>query len=391
MRASWTPAWAAANGAWAASAVASACRWSSSASREIALRECDRAEPGESEGRVLTEPDAPRELERAPVALDRRCAVLPALRDPRLEQQPGNAKRVVPDRVRMAMDRRRHRGDRSNVAVTRRRRRPDDAARRDAPVISRRLERGRRVSRHRVSAFADAGLRKREGERQLREPQLPGSRGRRGERERALARRQRGVEIELLGRQIAEAREQLDPQLHRCVIARRRQREIEEAPSLGNAPGQAEVPRQRSEPNRDARVRRVPRVRERGPEIVVLERQPALAAQPIRPAQVRPRVVGEGREVVGVGGASGGEPAALGKTLEHVVAHRVEHVVTGDAARERRRHDRLVDKRSNEVRDGRLAEAVASRRPRRARPTTRRPGGRQACWSSVFSSPCRRS
>ena len=91
---------------------------------QIALRKCDRAEPGESEGRVLAEPDAPRELERAPVSLDRRCAVLPALRDPRLQQQPGDAKRVVPDRVRMAMDRRRHRGDRGDVAVTRRRRSP---------------------------------------------------------------------------------------------------------------------------------------------------------------------------------------------------------------------------------------------------------------------------
>src|SRR4029077_12719543 len=115
-----------------------------------------------------------------------------------------------------------------------------------APVISRRLERGRRAPRHCVSPFGGAGMRQREGERQLCEPELPGGRSRCAERDRALTRRERDVEIELLGGQIAEAGEQLDPQLYRRVVARGGgQREIEEAPSLGNAPGQTEVPRQR--------------------------------------------------------------------------------------------------------------------------------------------------
>ena len=232
------------------------------------------------------------------------------------------------------------------------------AARRDAPVVPRRLERRRRGSRHRVSPSAVTGLRQREGERQLREPQLPRSRGGRGERERALARRERGVEIELLGREIAEAREQLDPQLDRCVVARRAS-----ASSRKRRPSETRSARakyQPSVPSRIAtrRVGRVPRVRERGPEIVVLELQPALPAQPIRPAQPGARLVGERREVLGVSAAGGGEPAALGETLEHVVADRVEHVVAGDAARERHRHDRLVDQRGDEVRDGRLVEAV---------------------------------
>jgi hypothetical protein len=46
------------------------------------------------------------------------------------------------------------------------------------------------------------------------------------------------------------------------------------------------------------------------------------------------------------------------ETLEHVLADRVEHVVAGGAAGERGRHDRLVDQRCNEIRDGRLVEAV---------------------------------
>ena len=96
-----------------------------------------------------------------------------------------------------------------------------------------------------------------------------------------------------------------------------------------------------------------------------------LPAPPFRPAQLDARLVGECREVLGVGAAGGGEPAALGETLEHVLADGVEHVVPGDAVRERGRHDRLVDQRGNEIRDGRLVEVVrrcdrGERRERRA-------------------------
>src|SRR4029450_10993913 len=84
-------------------------------------------------------------------------------------------------------------------------------------------------------------------------------------------------------------------------------------------------------------------VTQRRPEIVVFQLQAAFPAQPVRPAQLDARLVGECREVFGVRAASGGEAAAPGETLQHVLADRVEHVVTGGAARERGRHDRFVD------------------------------------------------
>ena len=139
---------------------------------QVAARERARAECGERERRVVAEPDARRELERAPVCLHRGRAVLPPLRHPRLEQQPRDAERVVPDRVRVAEDRRRHGGDRGDVPGARRASRADEAARRGAPVVPCRLERRARVSRHRVGPLLVAGLREREREGQLREPEL---------------------------------------------------------------------------------------------------------------------------------------------------------------------------------------------------------------------------
>jgi hypothetical protein len=84
-------------------------------------------------------------------------------------------------------------------------------------------------------------------------------------------------------------------------------------------------------PSRTAtcRVGRVASVRQRSPEIVVLQLESAFPAQPFRPAQLDARLVGQCREVFGVRAAGGGESAALGETLEHVLAHRVEHFVAG--------------------------------------------------------------
>ena len=227
MRPSWTRAWAATHGAWAASAVGKRLPLELLGLAQIAARERVRPEPGEGERRVVAEPDAPRELERAPVRLHRGGAVLPALRHPRLEQQPRDAERVVVDRVRVTADRRRHGGDGGDVAGAGRAYRADEAARRGAPVVAGRLERRGRFSRQRVGLSLVAGLRQGERERQSREPQLPGRRRARGERERAFARRERGLEIELLGREVAEDGEQLDPQLDRGVVARGRQRQLE--------------------------------------------------------------------------------------------------------------------------------------------------------------------
>ena len=120
MRASWTRAWAATHGAWAASAVASAWRWSSSASRRSPLASAIDPSAGERERGVVAEPDAAGELERAPVRIHRGRAVLAPLGHPRLEQQPGDAERVVADRVRVTADDRRHRGDGRDVAGVRR-------------------------------------------------------------------------------------------------------------------------------------------------------------------------------------------------------------------------------------------------------------------------------
>ncbi len=72
--------------------------------------------------------------------------------------------------------------------------------------------------------------------------------------------------------------------------------------------------------------------------------------------------------------AGGGEPTAIRETLEHVkLADRVEQVVAGGAAGKRGRHDRLVDQRCNEIRDGRLVEAVPRREGDEATAGTRRP------------------
>ena len=151
-RASWTRAWAASHGASAASAVASACRWSSSASRRSPPASAIAPRPARANAAWSSNPMRPRKLERAPVRLHRGRAVLPSLRDPCLQQQPRDAERVVGDRLRVTADRRRHRGDGGDVTGARRARRPDEAARRDAPVVPGRLERRAAASRAIASA-----------------------------------------------------------------------------------------------------------------------------------------------------------------------------------------------------------------------------------------------
>ena len=130
------------NGAWAASAVASACRWSSSASRRSPLASAIDPSPASANAAWSPNPTAPASSSARRYASTAAARVLPSLRDPRLEQQPGNAERVVADRVRVPADRRRHRGDGGDVAGARRADRADEAARRDAPVVAGRLERG---------------------------------------------------------------------------------------------------------------------------------------------------------------------------------------------------------------------------------------------------------
>ena len=103
----------------------------------------------------------------------------------------------------------------------------------------------------------------------------------------------------------------------------------------------------------------------------MLEVEPVEPGLPFASAKFRPCCVGERREVLGVRPPGGGEAAALGKTLERVVTHRVEQVVARTFGGERHREDRLVDEHAEEVRDRRLVEPFArtdgvERRQRRA-------------------------
>jgi hypothetical protein len=103
---------------------------------QIAVRESDRSESGESERRVVAEPDSPGELERAPVRIHRGRVFPASLGRPRFEQQHRGAKRVVSDRVRVTAGDRGRRGDGRDVAGVRRTDRANEAARCDAPVVS---------------------------------------------------------------------------------------------------------------------------------------------------------------------------------------------------------------------------------------------------------------
>ena len=210
-------------------------------------------------------------------------------------------------------------------------------------------------------------------------PEFPGRRHAHGERERAFARRERGVEIKLLGREVAEGGEQLDPQLDRCVIARGRKRQIEEAPSLGDALDQREVQPERPEPTRDRWVGRL---------ASVLQAQPrdcrflAPGALPQRshcgPRSSTRAWSASAAKYSAWAPRGGGESAAPGEKLDHVLADGIEHVVAGGAARERGRDDRLVDQRGAEIRHGRLVEAARRCDRRRATKATPLRGERQA-------------
>ena len=85
------------------------------------------------------------------------------------------------------------------------------------------------------------------------------------------------------------------------------------------------------------------------------------AAPPVRPAQLSVRLLGEGREVLGVGGADGLQLTGVREPLEDVVADRVEYVVAGRAVHERGGDDRLVHECGDEVGHGRLVEAAGGR------------------------------
>ena len=224
--------------AWAASAVAR-LPLELLGLAQIAVRESDRSESGESERRVVAEPDSPGELERA--LRIHRGRVFRVLGRPRFEQQH-RAKRVVSDRVRMTAGDRGPRGDGRDVAGVRRTDCANEAARRDAPVVSSRLERGGRVVRQRASAFDVARLPK--GERasveRSRAAMVP---QRSRQARRAFAGHERGTEIELFGCDVAEvgaARSATRPERHRpwprASSRKRRPSETRSWPARTNVP-----------------------------------------------------------------------------------------------------------------------------------------------------------
>ena len=94
----------------------------------------------------------------------------------------------------------------------------------------------------------------------------------------------------------------------------------------------------------------------------MLELEPPDAGLPVGSTELCTCRVGQCRVVLRVGLLRRGQTAALGKTLERVVADRVEQVVARVGARERDRDDGLVDERPEQLDHGHLVETVVGAR-----------------------------
>jgi hypothetical protein len=81
----------------------------------------------------------------------------------------------------------------------------------------------------------------------------------------------------------------------------------------------------------------------------VLQLEPFHPGQPVRPPQLDPGGVGQRREVVRVRLTRGGEAAGLGQLLKGVLADGVEQVIAPSTIWERRREDRLVNQRAQQL------------------------------------------
>ena len=269
--------------------------------------------------------------------------------------------------------------------------RTEEAGDCERPVVSASFERRTRLLRQRGAALDVAGIGDRKRERRLRQTDLRRVRPGRCERERALADLDRGVEVELFGREEAETAKRVEPPIERNVVRRLGERELDESPPFGHALREREVPGERRQAGGDAGVACIASVRERGPQVVVLEVEPADPGLPFASAKLRPRCVGERREVLGVRPPGGGETAVLGKTLERVLPHRVEQVVARTFGGERHGEDRLVDQHAEQVRHGRLVEPFARTDGVTSDGNDAPPRCTATWWSSDFSSACKRS
>ena len=96
--------------------------------------------------------------------------------------------------------------------------RTEEAGHCERPVVSASFERRTRLLRQRGAPLDVAGIRDRKRERRLRQPDLRRVRLGRCERERALADLDRGVEVELFGREEAEKGEKLEPLTEREIL-----------------------------------------------------------------------------------------------------------------------------------------------------------------------------
>ena len=92
----------------------------------------------------------------------------------------------------------------------------------------------------------------------------------------------------------------------------------------------------------------------------MFEVEPPGAGEPVGPAKLGPRGVGHGREVLGVHQLGRAQAAGLGQLLDGVLADGVEQVVARSTIWERRREDRLVHQRAQQLRRPRGIDLAAS-------------------------------
>ena len=130
-------------------------------------------------------------------------------------------------------------------------------------------------------------------ERRLRRPRL-------GRGERAFAGLDRCVEVELLRREVAQERQQLESERGRSILGRGCKCELDEAAAFGDALREREVPGERSQAAGDAGVGRFVSVREGGPEVVVLELEASDPRSPLGSAKGTVRGVRQRGEVLRV-------------------------------------------------------------------------------------------
>jgi hypothetical protein len=158
------------------------------------------------------------------------------------------------------------------------------------------FERGTRLVCQCGAALDVAGIGDRKRERRLRETDLRRVRPGRCDRERALADLYGGVRVELFGREETEDGERVEPAVGRNVVRRLGERELDESPPFGNTLREREVPGEGRQARGDAVLACIARVRERGPQIVVLEVEPVDPRAPVASAKLGPRGVSKRRE-----------------------------------------------------------------------------------------------